>query len=140
MSDSQADDDFISEFLAEAGVADDPIVTAALEDADEHVRLIEKLVAVREDRGLRQTDIAERMGTTQSRVSNIERIGGDPRISTVMRYGRAVGLRVRFVTVASGDHGWKNVGPVEVRPLAPVAAGRSARGWKNVEAAETSVG
>lgn len=121
------------DLFAAAGLADDPTVGAALEDAEEHVRLIEKLIAARDARKMRQKDVAKRMRTTQSRVSNIERLGGDPRLSTVMRYGRAVGLRVRFVVVAADDVpcGWEQAGSITIgaaRTPEKVAAGD---GWES---------
>ena len=124
--------DLEAEFLTAAGFEYDEQTTAALEDAEEHIRLIEKLIAARDARGLRQQDIAERMGTTQSRVSNIERIGGDPRISTVQRYGRAVGLRVRFVPMAvDTTAGWEDAGSIRVN-ITPAVDDNAAvgAGWQ----------
>jgi transcriptional regulator with XRE-family HTH domain len=37
------------------------------------------------------------MDTTQSTVSNFERMGGDPKLSTVLRYAEAIGADVRFL-------------------------------------------
>lgn len=34
------------------------------------------------------------METTQSAVSDFERLGGDPKLSTIQRYARAVGVRL----------------------------------------------
>ena len=126
-----------AEFLAAAGFEYDEQTADALEDAEEHIRLIEKLIAARDARGLRQKDIAERMGTTQSRVSNIERIGGDPRLSTVQRYGRAVGLRVRFVPVAVDTTvGWEDAGSISVN-ITPAVEDNAAvgAGWQTLMAA-----
>lgn len=100
------DEDFEREFLAELGFdRDDPQVAAAVEDAEAHMRLVETLVAVREGRKLKQKVVAKRMGTTQSRVSNFERIGGDPRLSTILRYARAVDAKVRM-SVSPTPRGW----------------------------------
>ena len=43
-----------------------------------------------------QVQIAERLSTTQSSISEFERIGGDPRIQSLQRYARAMGYRVRL--------------------------------------------
>lgn len=75
---------------------EDPAQRAAEEDTDEFVALIDTLVAMRKGFGLTQAEVAEAMGTTQSAVSDIERIGGDPRISTVQRYARAVRARLHL--------------------------------------------
>lgn len=54
----------------------------------------EKLVARRKALGLTQSDIAIRMGTAQSTVSEFEKGTKDPRFSTFLRYADAVGLDV----------------------------------------------
>ncbi len=88
--------------LADFGIdPDDPEVVGAAEDTAAHMDLIETLVGLRTDSKLTQIAVAARMGTTQSRVSNFERIGGDPRLSTILRYARAVGAKVRMTPVVS---------------------------------------
>jgi transcriptional regulator with XRE-family HTH domain len=72
-------------------------VRAALDDAKAAERLIDCLIAAREARHLSQTKVAERMETTQPAISKFERAGGDPRLSTLQRYARAVGLKLRIV-------------------------------------------
>jgi transcriptional regulator with XRE-family HTH domain len=99
-------ENFEHDFMAELGFdANDPQVAAALEDAETHMRLVETLVGVRKQRDMKQRVVAERMETTQSRVSNFERIGGDPRLSTILRYARAVDAKVRM-TVSVTPRGW----------------------------------
>lgn len=58
------------------------------------------LGAARRARGLRQADVAARMGTSQSCVSDFERAKTNPQISFVARYAAAVGARL---TVAVSD-------------------------------------
>lgn len=53
------------------------------------------LGAVRRARGLRQADVAARMGTTQSCVSDFERAKTNPQLSFVARYAAAVGAELR---------------------------------------------
>lgn len=67
---------------------------AALEDAAAHSRLVETLMHLRTAQHLSQRTVADRMGTTQSRVSSFERLNGDPRLSTLFRYARAVNARL----------------------------------------------
>lgn len=81
----------------------DPEVKAARRDAADLANLIESLVLARKDRGLTQADVAARMETTQSTVSSFERIGGNPTISTIQKYARAVGARTRMTVVVNGD-------------------------------------
>jgi transcriptional regulator with XRE-family HTH domain len=58
--------------------------------------LKDQLVAAREARGLTQADLAEILGITQSAVSQFERLGGNPRIMTLMAYAQALQLRLDF--------------------------------------------
>lgn len=53
--------------------------------------LMDELVASRRRHGFSQTDIAARMGTSQSAVARLERGDIDPRLSTLERYAAAVG-------------------------------------------------
>jgi transcriptional regulator with XRE-family HTH domain len=87
--------------LAELGLdANDPEVREAWEDAEAVANLVKTLVAARRHLGLSQRDVAERMGTTQSAVSDLERTAGDPRLSTLQRFGRAVGLKIGLAAMA----------------------------------------
>jgi predicted transcriptional regulator len=52
--------------------------------------LMEELVEARRERGLSQTEIAARMGTSQSAVARLERGDLDVRLSTLERYATAV--------------------------------------------------
>jgi transcriptional regulator with XRE-family HTH domain len=76
----------------------DPAEIAAAEDAAAFADLITELVAHRKERGLTQKQVAASMETTQSAVSDFERIGGNPTLSTMQSYARAVGLRLQFST------------------------------------------
>ncbi|ASY33550.1 MULTISPECIES: helix-turn-helix domain-containing protein [unclassified Streptomyces] len=69
---------------------------AAAADTEALMTLVETLVKHRKKCGITQKQVARHMETTQSAVSDFERLGGDPRLSTVMRYARAVGLKLRL--------------------------------------------
>ena len=71
-------------------------VRSAQEDAAEHMDTVEQLVSARLTAGLMQQDVARRMETTQSVVSSVERLGGDAKLTTLLRYARAVGARARI--------------------------------------------
>ena len=58
--------------------------------------LKDQLVAAREARGLTQADLAEILGITQSAVSQFERLGGNPRIMTLMAYAQALNVRLQL--------------------------------------------
>lgn len=70
----------------------------ALDDTERVMRLVETLVRHRKSRKIPQKQVADLMETTQSAVSDFERLGGDPRLSTIMRYARAVGMSVHVGT------------------------------------------
>lgn len=79
--------------------SEDPQVTASLEDAEAHSRLLQTLVSHRECQKLTQREVAQRMGTTQSRVSTLERLGGNPTLWTLFRYARAVNAKLKPMVV-----------------------------------------
>lgn len=86
---------------------------AAERDATNFATLMQGLYQIRRGKGLTQQDVAIRMGTTQSAVSDLERTAGDPHISTLQRYARAVGVELKFMTVAGGDR-WESTDAVSV--------------------------
>lgn len=57
---------------------------------DRRRALIDELVAARRAAGLSQTEIAARMGTSQSAVARLERGDLDARLSTLERYAAAL--------------------------------------------------
>lgn len=72
----------------------DPGFAQALADATVRSALRHALVAQRKAAGLTQKQVAAAMETTQSAVSDVERGGVDPHLSTLQRYARAVGATV----------------------------------------------
>jgi transcriptional regulator with XRE-family HTH domain len=52
--------------------------------------LMEELVTLRQEQGWSQTEIAARMGTSQSAVARLERGDLDVRLSTLERYAAAL--------------------------------------------------
>lgn len=80
---------------------DDPEVEAALEDDADLANLMHSLYEFRLSRGMTQAEVATRMGTTQSAVSDLERTAVDPRISTLQRYARAMDASLKLRVVAT---------------------------------------
>ncbi|GII98405.1 hypothetical protein Slu03_07830 [Sediminihabitans luteus] len=74
-----------------------PQARLAMELAREDQQLIVRLVEYRERAGISQAALAELMGLSQPTISAFERIGNDPRLSTVRRYARALGVMVRHL-------------------------------------------
>jgi predicted transcriptional regulator len=68
-----------------------------LEDLSARRReLIDELVRARQENDLSQTEIAARMGTSQSAVARLESGGLDARLSTLERYAAALGCTVNW--------------------------------------------
>ena len=57
-------------------------------------QLIGELIRARRESGLSQTELAARMGTSQSAVARLERGDLDARLSTLERYAAALGRTV----------------------------------------------
>jgi predicted transcriptional regulator len=55
-----------------------------------------QLIALRREMGLSQTEVAARMGTSQSAVARFEAGDLDVRLSTVERYTMALGARLEW--------------------------------------------
>ena len=66
--------------------------------ADQRREAIADLVEARQRLGLSQTEVAARMGTSQSAVARLESGDGDVRLSSLQRYADALGrdLRIRL--------------------------------------------
>ena len=62
--------------------------------SDRRRELIDELVRARQESSLSQTEIAARMGTSQSAVARLESGDLDVRLSTIERYAAALGRTV----------------------------------------------
>lgn len=82
----------LSEIL-EAARSDDDYRRARLL-ADNDYKLMADLVAIRKESGLRQSDVAARLGISQQAVSKIENYDSDPKLSTIRMYANAIGALV----------------------------------------------
>lgn len=69
----------------------EPMLPGFREMAARRRALTEELVARRLELGLSQTEVAARMGTSQSAVARLEAGQSDVRLSTLERYAAAVG-------------------------------------------------
>ncbi|HEU5039668.1 MAG TPA: helix-turn-helix domain-containing protein, partial [Gemmatimonadales bacterium] len=67
----------------------EPLLPGFKEMAARRRRLLDTLAARRSELGLSQTDVAARMGTSQSAVARLEAGQGDVRLSTLERYAAA---------------------------------------------------
>src|SRR6266576_3995672 len=64
--------------------------------AEERGRLVRELAEQRQVAGLSQTEVAARMGTSQSAVARLESGTADVRASTLERYAAAVGGQITW--------------------------------------------
>ena len=62
----------------------------------ERRRLVADLTAHRHSAGLSQTEVAARMGTSQSAVARLETGDADVRVSTLERYAAAIGSQLAW--------------------------------------------
>jgi predicted transcriptional regulator len=58
--------------------------------------VVADLARVRGELGLSQTEVAARMGTSQSAVARLESGDGDVRLSSLQRYAEALGRDLRW--------------------------------------------
>ena len=72
----------------------DPVFPGFREMAERRQALTGELVELRRGLGLSQTQVAARMGTSQSAVARIETGTADVLMSTVERYASALGRRL----------------------------------------------
>ena len=80
------------------------VVAGATTDMAERRRIMEvsrrqaiaELAAQRRATGLSQTDIAARMGTSQSAIARFETGDGDVRATTLERYAAAIGCEITW--------------------------------------------
>ena len=64
--------------------------------AQDRRRLVTDLTAERQAAGLSQTEVAARMGTSQSAVARLESGAADARASTLERYAAAIGCEINW--------------------------------------------
>src|SRR5215471_20023690 len=64
--------------------------------AEDRGRLVRELAEQRQSAGLSQTEVAARMGTSQSAVARLESGTADVRASTLERYAAAVGGQITW--------------------------------------------
>jgi len=75
----------------------------AAQMAEDRTRLVRELAEQRQAAGLSQTEIAARMGTSQSAVARLESGTADVRASTLERYAAAVGRQITWKLNRPGE-------------------------------------
>jgi predicted transcriptional regulator len=76
-----------------------PAFKMAYDELETEDATIRACIEARDEAGLTQADVAERMGTTQPVVARLESGRQAPSLATLKRYAKAVGksLRLQFV-------------------------------------------
>lgn len=74
----------------------DPETKKAYDDLEQEFRLIRTLLAIREQSGLTQSEVAEKMGTQKQNVSRIESGKSNPSIKSLNNYAKACGCKLTF--------------------------------------------
>lgn len=72
--------------------------------SEERRRLVTELTSQRQSAGLSQTEVAARMGTSQSAVARLEAGGADARASTLERYAAAIGGQISWLLQETDRH------------------------------------
>jgi len=80
----------------------DPEVAFAYEALSAEYEVARELIAARAKAGLTQSDVAQRMGTSQSVVARLEGGTRMPSLRTVQRYAEALGARA-VIRIESAD-------------------------------------
>ena len=80
-----------------------PADAQAARMAEERGRLVRELADQRQAAGLSQTEVAARMGTSQSAVARLESGTADVRASTLERYAAAVGRQITWKLNRPGE-------------------------------------
>jgi len=75
----------------------------AAQMAEDRGRLVRELAEQRQAAGLSQTEVAARMGTSQSAVARLESGTADVRASTLERYAAAVGGQITWKLNRPGE-------------------------------------
>ncbi len=83
----------------------DPAVKAEYDRLGPIFAIVGEMIEARQAAGLTQTDVAVRMGTTQSVVARLENARHMPTFDMIARYAAAIGRRLDVHLVpAGGDH------------------------------------
>ncbi|MEO0885432.1 MAG: helix-turn-helix transcriptional regulator [Cyanobacteria bacterium J06648_10] len=81
----------------------DPAVKAAYDELETEFSLLHQMLQARQDAGLTQAEVAEKMGTKAPAVTRLESSLGNgkhsPSIATLQRYAQAVGCELKIQLV-----------------------------------------
>lgn len=87
--------DFLEEMI-DIWTEKDPSFRATFEAAWQQRELLRALARRREELGLSQTEVAARMGTSQSTLARLEQGSANPTLATVARLAKALGQKIEW--------------------------------------------
>jgi predicted transcriptional regulator len=82
----------------------DPAVRKAYDELAPEYEIARELIKARSRAGLTQSDVAKRMGTTQSVVARMESGSSLPSMSSLVRYAKVTGSRTVVKLVANSGN------------------------------------
>ncbi|MED4018557.1 helix-turn-helix transcriptional regulator [Sutcliffiella cohnii] len=72
-------------------------ITALNSEEIEQIELVAQLITQRKKLGLTQRELADRSGLKQSAIARLEREGNIPRLDTLEKISKAMGLKVALI-------------------------------------------
>lgn len=87
--------DFLEEMI-DIWTEKDPSFRTTFEAAWQQRELLRALASRREELGLSQTEVAARMGTSQSTLARLEQGSANPTMATVARLAKALGKKIEW--------------------------------------------
>ncbi len=77
----------------------DPIAKADLENIEELASIVSSLIAKRTELGISQRDLAAECGLPQSSVARIESFKTTPKLDTLLKMMRPLGLKLQVASI-----------------------------------------
>lgn len=77
----------------------DPVAKADLENIEELTSIISSLIAKRTELGISQRDLAAECGLPQSSVARIESFKTTPKLDTLLKMMRPLGLKLQVASI-----------------------------------------
>ena len=77
----------------------DPVAKADLENIEELTSIVSSLIAKRTELGISQRDLAAECGLPQSSIARIESFKTTPKLDTLLKMMRPLGLKLKVASV-----------------------------------------
>ncbi|NOU69597.1 helix-turn-helix domain-containing protein [Paenibacillus sp. LMG 31461] len=80
----------------------DPENQSEIEVIRERAAMVTELIAIREHKGWTQDELARKVGMKQSAIARFEGGSTMPRMDTVLKIARALGVKMTFMPLGAG--------------------------------------